>query len=357
MKFHIAINLERISPETDIRAVRDHTLEMVQMADAAGFEVAWAAEHHALEMTIAPNPFHLMTWWADHTDTIRLGAGVANAAYWHPIRLAGEAALADLLSGGRIEFGIGSGAYQREFDRMFPGLDQKDGWRYMQEMLPLVQKLWAGDVEHDGRFWQFPRATCCPKPVQARVPIWVAARAPITFDYAVENDCNIMSWPLTMPVSEAKKYRSLLDGAIDRLNPGYDGTFAVMRHTALYETETDRQAVLAAVRQILARFGNLMMKSGDVIDGFPEPVPLESLEGNYRVDPAMLEDNLMLGPPGLVISRLRRYEDIGVDAFIYYASMGLDMERQKRSLRLFIDEVMPAFQEGNQERKEVAHAC
>ena len=75
MKFHIAINLERMGEGDDIKAVRDHTLEMVQMADRAGFEVAWAAEHHALEMTISPNPFHLMTWWGDHTDQIRLGAG------------------------------------------------------------------------------------------------------------------------------------------------------------------------------------------------------------------------------------------------------------------------------------------
>ena len=62
----------------------------------AGFEIAWAAEHHAIEMTIAPNPFQLMTWWAAHTNNIRLGAGVVNAAYWHPINLAGEAAMIDL---------------------------------------------------------------------------------------------------------------------------------------------------------------------------------------------------------------------------------------------------------------------
>lgn len=113
MKFHLAINLERITDQTSMIEVRDHTLDMVRMADKAGFEVVWAAEHHALEMTIAPNPFQLMTWWAEHTENIRLGAGVVNAAYWHPINLAGEAAMLDLLSGGRLEFGIGSGAYQR----------------------------------------------------------------------------------------------------------------------------------------------------------------------------------------------------------------------------------------------------
>ena len=101
MKFQLAINLERMDDGTDIKAVRDHTLEMVKMADAAGFEIAWAAEHHALEMTIAPNPFQILTWWGEHTENIRLGVGVVNAAYWHPINLAGEAAFLDLTSGGR----------------------------------------------------------------------------------------------------------------------------------------------------------------------------------------------------------------------------------------------------------------
>ena len=344
MKFNIAINMERVDSSADIKEVRDHTLQMVQAADDAGFEIAWAAEHHALEMTIAPNPFQLMTWWADHTNNIRVGAGVVNTAYWHPIKLAGEAALCDLLTGGRLELGLGSGAYQREFDRMFPGLEQKDSWQYMQEMLPLIQKLWEGDVEHDGRFWKFPKATSCPKPIQKEVRIWVAARSPITFDYAVENNCSIMSWPLTLPFSEAEKYREMLDDSISRLNKNYNGTFAMMRHAAVYDNDEDRQEALNAVRQILARFGNLMTKSGDVVNGYPDPVPLESLEGNLRVEPEMLEQNLMFGNPEEVINKLKQYQKIGVDSFIYYASMGLDIKKQKKSLNMFINEVMPEFQ-------------
>lgn len=343
MKFHLAINLERMTAQTSMAEVRDHTLEMVKMADRAGFEVVWAAEHHALEMTIAPNPFQLMTWWADHTENIRLGAGVVNAAYWHPINLAGEAAMLDLLSGGRLEFGIGSGAYQREFDRMKPGLDQKDSYKYMQEMLPVVQALWKGDVEHNGTYWQFPTATSCPKPVQQDVPVWVAARAPITYDYAVENNHNIMSWPLTMPISELEAYKDRLEDSKARLNPNYTGKFTTMRHTAVYNTEADRQAALSAIRAVLSQFGNLMMQRGSVENGFPESVPLNEIEGNARVDPAMLEENLMFGSPEEVVTKLKSYEALGVDGFLYYASMGLGMENQKRSLQLFIDEVMPEF--------------
>ncbi|QGX98265.1 LLM class flavin-dependent oxidoreductase [Roseovarius faecimaris] len=345
MKFHLAINLERMTPDVDMHEVRDHTLEMVKMADAAGFEIAWAAEHHAMEMTIAPNPFQILTWWGEHAKNIRLGVGVVNAAYWHPINLAGEAAFLDLISDGRLEFGIGSGAYQREFDRMKPGLDQRDSWRYMQEMLPVVQKLWEGDYEHNGEFWQFPTATSCPKPVQKDVPVWVAARAPITFDYAVENNCNIMSWPLTMPMSEAETYRERLDASIAKNGGKYDGRWAMMRHACVYETEADRQNAIDSIRVQLSQFGNLLMKSGEVVNGFPEQVPLDSLEGNARVDPEMLEQNLMFGSPEQVVEKLKPYEALGVDAFIYYASMGLDMAQQKRSLQLFIDKVLPAFEQ------------
>jgi len=344
VKFHIAVNLERMDKSVDMLSVRDHVLEMIQMADRGGFEIAWAAEHHALEMTIAPNPFQILTWWADHTKNIRLGCGVANAAYWHPVNIAGEAAMLDLISGGRLEMGLGSGAYQREFDRMKPGLQQPDSWRYMQEMLPLVRALWQGDVEHEGEYWQFPKSTSCPKPVQSSVPMWVAARSPITFDYAVENDCNIMCWPLTLPISEAEKYKSQLDDAIAKSKSGpWNRTFALMRHTAVYENEADRNASITAIRNVLGKFGNLMTKKGDVVNGFADSVPLSELDGNVRVDPAMLEENLMFGDTQTIINKLDRYKAMGVDSYIYYASMGLEMEVQKRSLQLFIDKVMPRY--------------
>ena len=80
MKFQLAINLERMDGGAEMHEVAKHTLEMVQMAEQGGFNIVWAAEHHALEMTIAPNPFQILTWWAQHTGRIRLGTAVAVAA-------------------------------------------------------------------------------------------------------------------------------------------------------------------------------------------------------------------------------------------------------------------------------------
>ena len=343
MKFQLAVNLERMDDKTDMDAVQKHTLDMVQIAEEGGFEIVWAAEHHALEMTIAPNPFQILTWWASNTNRIRLGSGVANASYWHPINLVGEAAFLDLISGGRLEFGIGSGAYQREFDRMRPGLKQSDAWRYMQEMLPVVQALWKGDVEHDGEFWQFPTSTSCPKPVQDNPPVWVAARSPITFDYALKNDCNVMSWPLTRPFSEAELYMQQFEETLAKYPNARRPRFAMMRHAAVYENQAGRDQAIDAIRCVLGQFENLFRNIGGVSNGFPKQIPLAELANRDEYNADMLEENLLFGTPDQVIGKLKRYQDLGVEDFIYYASMGLGMDAQKKSLKLFCDEVMPAL--------------
>ena len=343
MKFQLAVNLERMDAGDDMETVARHTLDMVQMAEEGGFRIVWAAEHHGLEMTIAPNPFSILTWWAGETDRIRMGPAVVNAAYWHPIKLAGEAAFFDLISGGRLEFGIGSGAYQREFDRMAPGVKQTDGWRYLQEMLPAVRALWQGDYAHDGEFWQFPTSTSVPKPVQPEVPVWVAARSPITYDYAVRSRASVMCWPFTRPHAEAELYKSHLEASIEKFGGDFRPVFALMRHTALYEDEAGRQRAIDAIRRVLGQFENLYRNLGDVENGFPKQIPLEDLEGREQYDPAMLEENLMFGSPDTVIEKLKVYERLGVDEYIYYASMGLDRAAQKRSLELFCNEVIPAF--------------
>ncbi|MDG2427488.1 MAG: LLM class flavin-dependent oxidoreductase [Acidimicrobiales bacterium] len=344
MKFQLAINLERLDDSRLMGDVARHTLEMVQMAEEGGFTIAWAAEHHALEMTIAPNPLQILTWWACHTDRIRLGSAVAVAAYWHPIKLAGEAAFLDLISGGRLEFGIGSGAYQREFDRMRPGLKQSDAWRYMQEMLPILKELWSGDYAHNGEMWSFPTSTSVPKPLQQpHPPIWVAARSPITFDYAVKNGCNVMSWPIARPFAEAELYRSQLDKSIAD-HPGCPTpTWALMRHTVVYDSVEEWMVPVEAAQRQLSQFENLFKNLGDVHDGFPGTIPMDQVSNAADYEPKTLSENLLFGTPAEVIAKLRRYETLGVDEFIYYASLGLGLEEQKRSMQLFCDEVMPAF--------------
>ena len=345
MKFSLAINLERMDPWIDMGAVAAHTLEMVQMADAAGFEIAWAAEHHAIEMTIAPGPFQLLAWWGAHTSRIRLGTAVAVAAYWHPVRLAGETALLDLLTGGRVELGLGRGAYQREFDRMVPGLDAPAASAALRELLPAMKGLWAGDYEHAGERWSFPLATSCPKPVQQpHPPVWVAARDADTYDWAVANGCQIMCWPLTRPFAELEAYVGRMDDALAKAPGVARPRMQAMRYSAVWADPADASLYIQSVQRQAGQFENLFKQLGRVDNGFAETIDLEQLAHRDEYSPATLQDNLMFGAPAEVIAKLHAYDALGVD-FLYCASYGAPMDAQKRSLQLFIDEVMPAFED------------
>ncbi|GIS88023.1 MAG: hypothetical protein CM1200mP18_07330 [Gammaproteobacteria bacterium] len=92
------------------------------------------------------------------------------APYWHPIDVPEKLPLLDLYSGGRLEFGIGSGAYQREFDRMRPGLKQSEGYKYTQEMLPAVKALWAGDYAIKESSGHFPLPRRCLSRCNSLIP-------------------------------------------------------------------------------------------------------------------------------------------------------------------------------------------
>ena len=192
MKFHLAINLERTSPSQDMGAVAQHTLDMVKMADQGGFEIAWAAEHHALEMTIAPNPFQLLTWWAQHTNQIRLGCGVRPTPPTG-IRLRSRGMRdARPYQWGRPEFGLVQARISANLIACALACCKPMGGS-IRKCCPSSASFGRAMWRMRGNFVSFS-ATSCPKPVQAEVPI-MAARSPITFDYAVRENANIMSWP------------------------------------------------------------------------------------------------------------------------------------------------------------------
>jgi alkanesulfonate monooxygenase SsuD/methylene tetrahydromethanopterin reductase-like flavin-dependent oxidoreductase (luciferase family) len=342
VKFSIAVNMERFAASEDMREVARHALELVRIAEEGGFEIAWAAEHHTIELIVAPNPFVILTHWAAHTRKIRLGTAVVVAPYWHPIRVAEEAALVDIYSEGRLEFGLGRGAFQYEFDRMAGGIPQQQGVAWMKEMLPAVKALWAGDYAHQGEFWKFPRSTAVPKPLQKpHPPLWVAARDPGSFDRAVKSGANIMATPLSRHDAEVaalgERFRDTLAA-----NPGTRPRFLLLRRTCVYDDAASWRRSAEASTNHGRRFDSLFKNVGGVENGFPEPVPLDPARDDYK--PETVRENLMFGTPDEVVEKLKRYEAWGVENYCYGASFGLPHEFARRSLELFIERVMPHFQ-------------
>ncbi len=344
MRFAVSLNLERFSPDTPMSVVTGNMLELARIADAGGFETIWTAEHHTIECTIAPNPFSILTWIGQHTERIRLGTATIVAPYWSPIRLAGEAALCDHLTGGRLEFGIARGAYQYEFDRMAGGIPQQQGVAFMQEIVPAVKQLWAGDYAHDGHYWKFPTATSVPKPLQKPHPrIWVAARDPGTFDWAVANGAHILSTPLAGPAAEVAvlgdKFRKACAEHPEVPRP----QLMMLRRTCVYDRADDWEVAVRHSVDYGRTFENLFQNLGTVTNGFPEAVPFEVVANRSNYDPAAIRRNLMFGTPDEVIEKLMGYEAAGVDQFCLGLSFGLPFELQKRTLGLWIDEIMPVF--------------
>ena len=344
MKFSIAVNMERSHPGQDMRQVASNALELVRIAEQGGFEIAWAAEHHAIELTIGPNPFTILTHWAAHTSRIRLGTAVVVAPYWHPIRVAGEAALFDVFSDGRLELGLGRGAFQYEFDRMAGGMEQRRGGAYLREMLPAIHALWQGDAAHDGEHWRFPLATSVPKPLQRpHPPIWVASRDPDTFAWAIGSGANILATPLSRPHAEVEVLGQRFDQTMAQFPGIRRPRFLMLRRTCVYPRAEDCRIPVAASIAHDQLFDSLFRNLGRVTNGFVEPEPTNGAEpGNQDPADAVL-DRMVFGTPDEVIARLTDYEAVGVDQFCYGASFGLPHALACRSLELFVSRVMPHF--------------
>ena len=345
MQFSIAVNLQRTDPAQDTRKLLREMLELVQVAEQGGFEIAWAAEHHTIELMAGPNPFTMLMQWAAHTSRIRLGTAVVVAPYWHPIRVAGEAALFDIMSDGRLELGLGRGAFQYEFNRMAGGMDQREGGRYLREMLPVLLGLWRGNFEHAGEIWRFPSSTSVPKPLQTpHPPVWVAARDPETFAWAVGAGANIMATPLSRPHAEVVALGQRFAETLEKFPGIRRPRFLMLRNTCVYPREEDWMVPVRAVAEHNARFANLFGTAGVVDNGFPAPVEWGQLAGRDEYKPEIIRDSLMFGTPDQVIARLKQYAAVGVDQYCYGASFGMPHEVAMRSLDLFITKVMPHFQ-------------
>ncbi|MGJ7042897.1 alkanesulfonate monooxygenase SsuD/methylene tetrahydromethanopterin reductase-like flavin-dependent oxidoreductase (luciferase family) [Shinella sp. BE166] len=344
MKFSVSLYLERKSPDMLMTEVAQNALALAKLSDQGGFEMIWTAEHHTIELTVAPNPFTFLTWIGQHTEQIRLGTATVVAPYWSPIRLAGEAALCDHLTGGRLELGIARGAYQYEFDRMAGGIPQQQGVAYMKELVPAVRKLWEGDYAHAGEIWNFPTATSVPKPLQQPHPrIWVAARDPGTFDWAIAQGANILSTPLAAPNSEiavlGEKFRKACADHPEMPRP----RFMMQRRACLYTKPEERETAIRCSMEYGRLFENLFQNLGAVTNGFPEAVPYEAVAGKENYDPENIERNFLFGTPDEVIEKLLDYEAAGVDQVSLGINFNVPFELQKKTIELFAREIIPFF--------------
>ncbi|HZQ83732.1 MAG TPA: LLM class flavin-dependent oxidoreductase [Acidimicrobiales bacterium] len=185
MKFGIFFELSVPRPWDDgaEKAVYDNALEQARLADELGFDWVWAVEHHFLEEyshCSAPEVF--LAAVAAQTERIRVGHGVVVCVPQmnHPIRLAERAAVLDVISNGRLEFGTGRSSTWTELGGFQADPDEtKKTW---DEYVRAIPKMWTQErFSYEGRSFSMPERAVLPKPIQKpHPPMWVAVTSPGT---------------------------------------------------------------------------------------------------------------------------------------------------------------------------------
>ena len=343
MKFSLFVHMERTSPAQSHRDLFLEVEDLVLRAEAAGFETAWIGEHHGMEFTIAPNPFIQLGYLAAKTSTIRLGTGNVIAPFWHPIKLAGEAAMTDVACDGRLDLGIARGAYSFEYERLAPGLDAWGAGQRMRELIPAVRALWDGDYAHEGEFWSFPTTTSSPKPSQARLPIWVAARDPNSHDFAVAQGCNVQVTPLASGDGEVETLMNRFKAAVAAHPDVPRPKVMLLQHAFVADGPDEARRLTQDLSAFYCAFGAWFLNKRPVSQGFMQPLSPAERAQSPQFAPEAIARSLVIGEPDAVVARLKQYEALGFDQFSMWIDSGISHERKRKSLDLFIRHVMPAF--------------
>ena len=154
-------------------AIYQQTLKQIVLADELGFDAYWIGEHHGAptpnQVLACPNPAILLVAAAQLTQRIGLNTAVANLSLRHPLQVAEDYALVDVLSQGRLGLGIGRGSFPHEYAAI--GQDAAESVGRFEESWDIIQRLWSGEsVTFKGRYYQLEQAKLNITPVQQPIP-------------------------------------------------------------------------------------------------------------------------------------------------------------------------------------------
>jgi alkanesulfonate monooxygenase SsuD/methylene tetrahydromethanopterin reductase-like flavin-dependent oxidoreductase (luciferase family) len=150
-------------------------LDFIAWTERLGFQSVWLAEHHGIEDGYLPSPLMIGAAIAARTEKLRISTGVALAPFYHPVRLAEDMAVLDILSNGRAELALGIGYLRAEAEAY--GFDRRRRGTISDELLQIVRRLWRGEsVSFDGEHFRLEGARIAPLPLQQPgIPLFVGA--------------------------------------------------------------------------------------------------------------------------------------------------------------------------------------
>jgi alkanesulfonate monooxygenase SsuD/methylene tetrahydromethanopterin reductase-like flavin-dependent oxidoreductase (luciferase family) len=343
------------SADSEYRLLHE-SLAQIELADGLGYDYAWEVEHHFLEEyshSSAPEVF--LGAASQRTRRIRLGHGVIQLPTNHPIRVAERVATLDLLSGGRVELGLGEAQGPVElhpFGRRVR--DKRDVWE--EAVRALVPCFTQTSVEFHGRFFDYPARNVIPKPYQKpHPPLWVACSNIATIGSAGQWGMGALGFQFVTPEAArvwVNEYYVNLTQRLAKL-ADYPTNPNIAMVSAFMCAPTDEEAQAKAAGWTffvfcLSHYGR---------HGMAEPGrgDMWKLYENWRQTPKAQETLRagLIGSPETIRRRLREFEGAHVDQVILLNQTGRTPHADIcSSLELFAREVMPEFhaREGDQRR-------
>ena len=355
-------------PDTSV-SPRQHYADAVahaKLAEDAGFCGISIPEHHFINLLMVPSPLMLAVKVASVTAHLPITTSVLVLPFYDMKRLAGEIALADCLTDGRLHLGVGRGAFAYEFERF--GLPVGDSRERFDDSLAVLEALLSGEeVSWDSDAYRFAPLTIMPRPLQSPPPIWIAALTPTAIYHCARRGYHVQATPLKPSPglrgqTEARQGRSgesipfgdagdLIKGQIDAFYKGVAeaGTaasgqrYSLLRVAYVTRDDADTRDKARMARDYYRRFSTMRESTGDVRRGVIEMADIADSEDDVA-------GSLLVGTADQVVERLKFYEDLGIPEMTLNMHIGAGGAETLAAIERFASDVMPHFKAPNDRR-------
>jgi luciferase family oxidoreductase group 1 len=347
MRFGLFYLMQR-DPTWSEAAVYDAEVAQMVSAEALGYDSVWIAEHHFSDYGLCPAPPVLAAHIAAQTRRLRVGMGVSLLPLHDPVLLAEQLAVLDLVSGGRLDVGIGRGGTERDY-RAF-GATEAESRERVEEGIELLRRCWSGEpVTFHGRFRTLENIRVSPRPrQQPHPPLYIAANSPESDQYAARAGLPSLS-SFFVPASELRRRRSAYRTAA--LAAGHtpdvveDLRARAWGMRVVHVAPDTEAAIRATEGPFMSYQRQLAMRRNEGV-GARLPGSFDPTLVRLRPFSEYLEEGLaLIGGPDEVVERLARYVDeTAYDRVLLLMALpGLAAEHTLRSMELFATHVMPRF--------------
>jgi alkanesulfonate monooxygenase SsuD/methylene tetrahydromethanopterin reductase-like flavin-dependent oxidoreductase (luciferase family) len=318
-------------------------VDLLASAEPLGFDNIWLNEHHFNSWGgMLPAPPMMLAALSQRTSRVRLGTSVSVLGLHHPIAVAEQMAMLDLMSGGRLDFGVGRGS--EAFDYEAFGIDYAEAQTRTVESLEIILEAWTGEFfEHTGQNYRVPRIQVWPRPEQRpHPPVWFSCLSnPASFEWTARQGHHLLSlgFPTAVP-KLAELTRVYRDAWVDSgrdLNTYQIGT---LYHTVICERgNRARELAVGAFQRFLGQLRESRARpTVHVAPARPSALIVD------EAVPQLIDDGrLIAGNPQQVVDTLRylQNETGFTQVDLMFQLGGLSFEVAHESMELFAREVMP----------------